>query len=109
VLTGYVAIGAIALTLLLFGFPKPTQAPSKLNAKQMLKAMDIPGTVLFVSSMVSLFLALQWGGTKYLWSNPRVWGLLLASGLMFLLFLVLQIYLGDRYVPQISVTSPKCP
>ncbi|PQE23615.1 MFS transporter protein [Rutstroemia sp. NJR-2017a BVV2] len=96
VLTDHAAVGAIALTLLFFGFPKPTQVPSKLNAKQMLKALDIPGTVLFVSSMISLFLALQWGGTRYLWSNPRVWGLLLASGLLFSSFLALQIYLGDR-------------
>ena len=70
--------------------------PSELTFKQKLVEMDLPGTTLFVSSMTSLFLALQWGGTDYPWSNSKVWGLILGSGLLFAAFIALQIYLGER-------------
>lgn len=37
-----------------------------------------------------LFLALQWGGTKYPWSNGRIIALLVVFGLLLIVFIVLQ-------------------
>jgi hypothetical protein len=70
--------------------------PSQLTLKEKLMDMDFTGTILFVTSMTTLFLALQWGGSNYLWSNSKVWGLLLGSGLLFAAFIALQIHLGER-------------
>lgn len=59
--------------------------------------MDLGGTILFISSMVCLFLALQWGGLEYPWSSSRVWGLILGFGLLMIAFVALQLHLGDEY------------
>ncbi|TVY86336.1 Efflux pump, partial [Lachnellula willkommii] len=88
--------GGIAATIFLLGFRSPVMKPSKLTFRQKLIEMDITGTVLFVSSMTCLFLALQWGGTNYAWSSSKVWGLILGSGLLFAAFITLQLHLGER-------------
>lgn len=82
--------------MFLWGFRNPVQKPSILTFKQKLIELDITGTTLFVSSMVSLFSALQWGGTNYPWSDSKVWGLILSFGLLLIAFITLQLYLGDR-------------
>lgn len=58
--------------------------------------MDIGGACVFVSAIVCLILALQWGGTTYPWSSGRVWGCLIAFGLLIIVFVLLQWKLGDR-------------
>ncbi|CAG8971355.1 hypothetical protein HYALB_00005974 [Hymenoscyphus albidus] len=88
--------GAIAAIIFFLGFKSPVMKPSTLTFKEKLMEMDVPGTVLFVTSMTTLFLALQWGGSDYPWSNSKVWGLLLGSGLLFSAFLALQTYLGEK-------------
>ncbi|TVY40037.1 Efflux pump [Lachnellula subtilissima] len=90
------AFGGIAAAIFLLGFRSPVMKPSKLTFRQKLIEMDITGTVLFVSSMTCLFLALQWGGTNYAWSSSKVWGLILGSGLLFAAFITLQLHLGER-------------
>ncbi|PQE09161.1 hypothetical protein CJF32_00010351 [Rutstroemia sp. NJR-2017a WRK4] len=40
--------------------------------------------------MVALLLALQWGGVTYPWSHSRVWGCVLAFGLLIIVFVGLQ-------------------
>ena len=59
--------------------------------------MDLPGASIFIAAIVCLLLALQWGGTKYPWSHSTVWGCLLGSGLLLLVFLAWQLRLGDEY------------
>ncbi|KAF6832767.1 MFS transporter [Colletotrichum plurivorum] len=60
--------------------------------------MDPLGTVLLIPAMVSLVLALQWGGTTYPWSDGRVWGCLICSGVLTALFLVSLWFNGDEAV-----------
>lgn len=60
--------------------------------------MDLPGTTLFVTSIVLLFIALEFGGTKYAWSNFRVILCFFFSALCMAGFVVLQWYLGEKYV-----------
>ena len=80
-------------------FAKPPTAPnlaSSLSLKQKLVRLDIPGAMLLLTAFVCLFLALQWGGTTFPWSDSRVWGCLLGFGLLVIIFSGLQIYLKDR-------------
>jgi hypothetical protein len=58
--------------------------------------MDIVGTILLTAAFASFFLALQWGGTTFAWSDSGVWGCLLGFGLMISAFIILQIRLGNR-------------
>ncbi|KAF4809357.1 Efflux pump aflT [Colletotrichum siamense] len=60
-----------------------------------MQKMDPLGTALLVPAMVSLLLALQWGGTKYNWSDGRVWGCLVCSGVLTAAFVISLLFNGD--------------
>lgn len=54
------------------------------------------GAVFLICAIVSLLLALQWGGFTYTWGNSKVWGTLLGFGLLIAVFIVIQFYQGDK-------------
>ncbi|KAL3452315.1 major facilitator superfamily domain-containing protein [Aspergillus insuetus] len=60
------------------------------------KQMDVPGTLCLLPGVVCLLLALQWGGTKYEWSNGRIIALLVLAGMLLIAFTVIQYFSGDR-------------
>jgi hypothetical protein len=62
----------------------------------LLKEIDIPGTIAFIPAVISLLLVLQWGGTKYPWSDKRIIALLVVFGVLIILFITIQIFSGDR-------------
>jgi hypothetical protein len=59
--------------------------------------LDILGICLLIAAFICLTLALQWGGTTYAWSNPRVWSCLLGFGLLISAFVADQIWMEDGY------------
>ncbi|KAI2882623.1 hypothetical protein CBS11852_9627 [Aspergillus niger] len=61
--------GAAMVTLFLFLHVKSDRTPDYL---QRLKRIDWLGNTLFVLSMVSVLIALSWGGSQYPWSSFRV-------------------------------------
>ena len=63
----------------------------KLTVIGQIKRLDPIGIFFFVPSMVSLILALQWGGSTYSWSAPKVIGLLVTFSILFLAFVVVEI------------------
>lgn len=83
--------------MMLFSFREPKREALKLTLKEKLVRMDLGGTVLFVSSIVCLFLGLEWGGNELPWSDSKVWGLLLGFGLLMTAFIVLQLHMGEKY------------
>ena len=54
--------------------------------------MDPLGLLFFIPSIISLILALQWGGTSSAWSSPKIIGLLVCFSVLFLLFLFVEFY-----------------
>jgi hypothetical protein len=58
--------------------------------------LDMFGTIVFVPCMVCFLLALQWGGQKYRWSDGRIIALLLLSGVLFIIFMLLQLLQNER-------------
>ena len=56
-----------------------------------IKRLDPIGVFFFVPSMVSLILALQWGGSTYSWSAPKVIGLLVTFSVLFLAFVIVEV------------------
>lgn len=61
-----------------------------------LKQMDLPGTSCLLPGIICLLLALQWGGTKYPWSNGRIIALLVIAIVLFICFIVIQCVSGER-------------
>ena len=58
--------------------------------------MDPVGTFFFLPCIISLLLALQWGGVTYSWSNSRVIVLLVLAGVLLVVFLLVQKWKGDN-------------
>ncbi|KAK4214621.1 major facilitator superfamily transporter protein [Rhypophila decipiens] len=92
-----------------------TSASQASSWKDRMNEMDIPGTGILIPSVVSLLLALQWGGaSQYAWNSPVIIALLVLSGLGLGVFVGLQIYKGDRatipprIIKQRSVACSAC-
>ncbi|KAK1481020.1 major facilitator superfamily transporter [Colletotrichum tamarilloi] len=67
-----------------------TPIHGRLSLRQKLKKLDLLGGFLLIVGLISLFFALQWGGTKYPWSDPRVYACLVVFGIFITAFGVLQ-------------------
>lgn len=76
--------------MLLFLHVEPPKR-EKLTVIAQLKRIDPIGIFFFIPSMVSLILALQWGGSIYSWSNPKIIGLLVTFSILFVSFVVVEV------------------
>jgi len=103
-------IGGVVILILLFILnPPPTKNNDSL--REQFKKLDPWGTAVFLPGAVCLLLALQWGGTTYPWSNPRIIVLFILGGLLLAIFIIIQFKSGDyatvpiRVITQRSVAS----
>ncbi|KAI8627999.1 MFS general substrate transporter [Xylariaceae sp. FL1651] len=84
-------IGAVTLVVIAIFFPDPVQRkPVEETLFQRFMRFDPLGTFIFIPAVVSLLLALQWGGTIYPWSNGRIIGLFVVFGVLLIVFLFIQ-------------------
>ncbi|TGJ86860.1 hypothetical protein E0Z10_g1867 [Xylaria hypoxylon] len=105
-------IGAITLVIIALFLPDPVrkQANPEKQANetfmQRLNKFDPIGTVIFLPAIISLLLALQWGGTTYPWSNGRIIGLFVVFGVLIIAFLYVQYRQGENATvpPRIMAT-----
>jgi MFS family permease len=74
----------------------PRDKAGKTSFMDQLKQMDIPGTVVLLCGVISLILALQWGGTKYEWNSGRIIALLVIAGILLVGFVLIQILSGEK-------------
>ncbi|CAG9954499.1 unnamed protein product [Clonostachys rosea f. rosea IK726] len=83
-----------ALTVLLFlRLPaRPQLASTPLREK--LKNLDLIGLAIFLPAVISLLLAMQWGGSEYAWSNARIIALLVLFGVLGIAFLFFEYWKG---------------
>ncbi|KAJ7213235.1 DHA14-like major facilitator [Mycena rebaudengoi] len=91
-------IGAVTLIFMIFFFKMPKSAdvkPKSMTLIQRINLFDPWGTLVFIPAIVSLLLALQWGGTKYDWNNGRIIGLFVSFGVLFSIFIGIQIWKQD--------------
>lgn len=95
----------ITTCLIVLTFPEPVRATSNYSFREKLKSTDPLSVILILASLTTLFLALQWGGTKYEWSDPWVWGCLIAFAVMAGLFMFIQVKEKDRYVESLLFNS----
>ncbi|MCJ1382480.1 hypothetical protein MMC17_005593 [Xylographa soralifera] len=90
----WINVRAIVIILGLFSFKSPVQPPV-MKLKDKLAKLDLVGAILFITGMTCLFMTLQRGGAQYPWSNIQAWGWLLGFGFAMILFVILQLRLGD--------------
>jgi MFS family permease len=88
--------GGVSLAVVFFFFANPERQYSHIPFKARMKEVDLIGATFLICAIVSLLLALQWGGQTYPWKNSKVWGTLLGFGLIIIVFIAIQIYQKDR-------------
>lgn len=89
-------IGAITIVVITLFFVAPGRAATSLSWSERLNRLDLLGTAFFMPAIICLLLALQWGGSKYEWSNGRIIALFVIFGLFLIVFLIIQVYKGDN-------------
>ncbi|KAJ7735138.1 putative efflux pump antibiotic resistance protein [Mycena maculata] len=90
-------IGGVTLFVITFffkspGTPRKSESMSLLNR---INQFDPIGTVIFIPAIVCLLLALQWGGSKYPWSDGRIIALFVLFGVFIVVFIGIQIWKQD--------------
>ncbi|SPQ17589.1 bb877c76-bf64-4c72-a50a-0c9a480a0e4d [Thermothielavioides terrestris] len=103
--------GFAALTILLFFKPPDRPVLAQMSILDRVKKIDWLGLLVFIPSIVSLLLALQWGGVTYPWKNGRIIGLFVVFGVTAIAFGIVQFWRKDdaiippRIITQRSVAA----
>lgn len=88
--------GGAALLLLFFvQIPTAKKASHETIITRILK-LDLIGFFFFAPAAIQLILAMEWGGTKYAWSNSIVIGLFCGSFATILVFGAWEYRMGDE-------------
>ena len=85
-------IGAVSILLLVLFLRLPPRPKTKLTTMEKFKRMDPLGNLVFTPSIVSLLLAIQWGGSVYAWNSSRIIALLVLAAVLFIAWIVIQAY-----------------
>lgn len=90
-------LGAITIIVIILFFREPDRkAVVQKTWKQRAEELDLIGTVFFMPAIVSLLLALQWGGSKYPWNEARIIALFVLFGVLIIIFIGIQIWKKDN-------------
>ncbi|KAL4802216.1 MFS general substrate transporter [Aspergillus unguis] len=92
-------LGALSAAIVLAFVPVNKPPAMTTTWADRLLQMDLPGAMLLVPAVISLLIALQWGGSKYPWGNGRIIALFILAGLLGIGFVLSQTCRKDeRYV-----------
>lgn len=69
---------------------KTMKVKKNVPTSQKIKGLDWIGTAVFIPAIVSLLLALQWGGARYNWQNVRIIMLFIIAGVLGMVWLLIQ-------------------
>lgn len=100
-------IGGVALVLLFFLLKLPEKPSPPAPWAEHITRLDPLGTFFFVPSVVSLLLALQWGGAKFSWSDGRIIALFVVSGVTFAAFAAVQVLMPRTAQVPVRIISQR--
>lgn len=86
----------MAVLFIIIFLPSNSTTVQRLGWREQVKQFDLPGTIVLVPSVLCLIFALQWGGSRWPWSNGRIVALIVVFGATFIIFMGIQVYQGDR-------------
>ncbi|KAI4261784.1 MAG: hypothetical protein L6R42_003024 [Xanthoria sp. 1 TBL-2021] len=101
-------LGAVTVAGIAFFFKSPKrQKQATIGFKARSRQFDPVGSLFFLPAIICLLLALQWGGTKYPWSNGRIIALFVISGLLVIGFITMQFVQGDNATLPIRIVKQR--
>jgi hypothetical protein len=89
-------IGGVTFAFLVLFFHPPARVSDSTTLAQKLAKLDLFGALLFIPSIIMILLALQWGGTQYVWKSATIIGLFLGGGGLIAIFMAWQGFKGDN-------------
>ncbi|KAI1823150.1 major facilitator superfamily domain-containing protein [Xylaria intraflava] len=95
-------LGGVALVTILLLVRIPDRKETKLPTMAKLSQLDAAGTTALIPAIVSLLLALQWGGLTYAWNDRRIIALLTLSGVLGIAFILVQ-----AFMPATATVPPR--
>ncbi|KAJ4348481.1 uncharacterized protein N0V89_009856 [Didymosphaeria variabile] len=93
------------ILLLLFFHPSKTNRGQEGSFVTRILRLDLIGNLILTATVVMLLLVLQWGGIEYRWGSSRIIGLLVASGVGFVLFGLWQHKKGAEALTPLSIMA----
>jgi EmrB/QacA subfamily drug resistance transporter len=101
-------IGFLSFMVIVFFFHSPPRkAEASVSWRQRANQLDLWGTVVFIVDIVCCLLALQWGGSRYPWSNWRIILCFVLFGVLTVVFLIIQYYKGENATVPFSVVKQR--
>lgn len=85
-------MGAFAALVIIFLVKVPNPEKATTMSMEKIKYWNPPGNLFFLPAVVCLLLALQWGGSKYEWSNGRIIALLVLFSVLIIVWFVIQVW-----------------
>ncbi|KAM0802567.1 major facilitator superfamily domain-containing protein [Usnea florida] len=90
-------IGAVTIVgIALFFTSPPREQENSIGFWERTKQFDPVGTTIFLPCVISLLLALQWGGSRYHWNDGRIIALFVLAGVLGIAFAGVQVWQGDN-------------
>jgi hypothetical protein len=91
-------IGGVSAVVIMFILHVPDSGSKRaeMNWKEQINQLDPIGNLCLLPGVVSLLLALQWGGTKYAWKDARIIALFILFGLLMIAFIAVQIWKKEK-------------
>ncbi|KAH6892599.1 MFS multidrug transporter [Thelonectria olida] len=89
-------LGGVVMVLVFFLLEIPERPSTKLPFKDKLRQLNFLGMLVLVPGVICLCLALQWGGTKYAWSEGRIIALLVLAFVLLIAFVFIQVWKPDQ-------------
>ncbi|OLN97295.1 putative HC-toxin efflux carrier TOXA 6 [Colletotrichum chlorophyti] len=101
-------IGGVAFIFLFFMLKAPKRQPQEpATFFQHVKRLDPLGTFFFLPSIVSLLLALEWGGSEYAWNDGRIIALFVVFGVAFIAFAVVQVFMPKTATVPVRIITQR--
>lgn len=90
-------LGAITALFITIFFKDSKKRPKAERGRlNKIKQMDPLGIAAFIPAIISLLLTLQWGGTKYDWTNSRIIALFILFAVFGTLWCAIQLWKQDE-------------
>lgn len=83
-------MGAVSVAVVIFLVKLPKRPHQPVSIKKHIMRLDPLGSLFFVPSIVSLLLALQWGGTAFEWASWQIIMLFSIFGVLFSAFCIVE-------------------
>jgi hypothetical protein len=80
---------------------------AKVSWRERAYQLDLGGTAVFVVDIVVCLLALQWGGSKYPWSDWRIILCLTLFGVLTVVFIIIQYFMKEHATVPFGIISQR--